>query len=99
MGEIDKLDDALMQPDTNDDGSYLNETQQSRIREAEAIEPNYWFELAGWAKRNNKLTPIERKAAFNFGTMKSRNRGITSLKQAMLALKIVEKAKDGGFEG
>ena len=99
LGEIDKLDDALMQPDTNDDGSYLNETQQSRIREAEAIEPNYWFELAGWAKRNNKLTPIERKAAFNFGTMKSRNRGITSLKQAMLALKIVEKAKDGGFEG
>lgn len=99
LGEIDKLDDALMQPDTNDDGSYLNETQQSRIREAEEIEPNYWFELAGWAKRNNKLTPIERKAAFNFGTMKSRNRGITSLKQALLALKIVEKAKDGGFEG
>lgn len=99
LGEIDKLDDGLMQPDTNDDGSYLNETQQSRIREAEEIEPNYWFELAGWAKRNNKLTPIERKAAFNFGTMKSRNRGITSLKQALLALKIVEKAKDGGFEG
>lgn len=99
LGEIDKFDDDLMQPDTNDDGSYLNETQQSRIQEAEAIEPNYWFGLANWAKSRNLLTPIERKAAFNFGTMKSRNRGITSLKQAVFALKIVEKAKELGYEG
>ena len=98
LGEIDKFDEDLMQPDTNDDGSYLNETQQSRIQEAEAIEPNYWFGLAKWAKSRNLLTPIERKAAFNFGTMKSRNRGITSLKQALFALKIVEKAKELGFE-
>ena len=98
LGEIDKFDDELMQPDTNDDGSYLNETQQSRIQEAEAIEPAYWFSLAAWAKKNNYLTPIDRKAAFNFGTMKSRNRGITSLKQALFALKIVEKAKELGFE-
>lgn len=98
LGEIDKFDDELMQPDTNDDGSYLNETQQSRIQEAEAIEPSYWFSLASWAKKNNQLTPIDRKAAFNFGTMKSRNRGITSLKQALFALKIVEKAKELGFE-
>ncbi len=98
LGELEKFDDDLMQPDTNDDGSYLNETQQSRIQEAEAIEPNYWFGLANWAKSRNLLTPIERKAAFNFGTMKSRNRGITSLKQALFALKIVEKAKELGFD-
>ena len=98
LGEIDKFGEDLMQPDTNDDGSYLNETQQSRIKEAEAIEPNYWFGLAKWAKSRNLLTPIERKAAFNFGTMKSRNRGITSLKQAVFALKIVEKAKELGYE-
>jgi hypothetical protein len=96
---MEKFDDDLMQPDTNDDGSYLNETQQSRIQEAEAIEPNYWFGLANWAKSRNLLTPIERKAAFNFGTMKSRNRGITSLKQAVFALKIVEKAEELGFTG
>ena len=77
----------------------MNETQQSRIQEAEAIEPNYWFALANWAKSRGLLTPIERKAAFNFGTMKSRNRGITSLKQDLFALKIVEKAKEQGFEG
>ena len=98
LGEIDKFDDDLMQPDTNDDGSYLNATQQSRIQEAEAIEPNYWFELASWAKSRNLLTPIERKEAFNFGTMKSRNRRITSLKQALIALKIVENAKELGFK-
>lgn len=98
LGELDKFGDNLMQPDTNDDGSYLNETQQSRIKEAEAIEPNYWFSLANWAKSRNMLTPIERKAAFNFGTMRSRNKGITSLKQALFALKIVEKAQELGFE-
>lgn len=98
LGEVEKLGDNLMQPDTNDDGSYLNETQQSRIQEAEAIESDYWFSLSQWAKSNNMLTPIERKAAFNFGTMKSRGRGIATLKQALLALKIVEKAKEQGFE-
>lgn len=99
LGEKEKFSEELMQPDTNDDGSYLNETQQSRIKEAEEIEPNYWFTLANWAKSKNLLTPIERKAAFNFGTMKSRNRGITSLKQALFALKIVEKAEELGFKG
>lgn len=99
LGEIEKFGEELMQPDTNDDGSYLNETQQSRIQEAEAIESDYWFELAKWAKSKNMLTPIERKAAYNFGTMKSRSRGITSLKQAVFALKIAEKAKELGFEG
>ena len=94
LGELDKFDDDMMQPDTNDDGSYLNEAQQNKMKEAEAIESNFWFSLANWAKSHNLLTPIERKAAFNFGTLKSRNRSITSLKQAVFALKIVEKAKE-----
>lgn len=99
LAGIEKFEGKLIQPETNDDGSYLNETQQKKIQEAEAIEPNYWFALANWAKSNNQLTPMDRKAAFNFGTMKSRNKGIASLKQAMYALKIVEKAKELGFEG
>ena len=99
LGELRKFEEDLMQPDTNDDGSYLNETQQHKIQEAEAIASNYWFGLANWAKSRNLLTPIERKAAFNFGTMKSRNRSITSLKQAVFALKIVEKAKELGYIG
>lgn len=99
LSNIDKFDEDMMQPETNEDGSYLNETQQKRIQEAEEIEANYWFALANWSKSRDLLAPIERKAAFNFGTMRSRNRSFASLKQALFALKIVEKAKELGFEG
>ena len=99
LNDVEKFGADLMQPDTNEDGSYLNEAQQRCIKDAESIESNYWFALAQWAKINNMLTPIQRKAAFNFGTMKSRGRGITSLKQAQFALKIVEKAKELGYKG
>ncbi|MBQ8968894.1 MAG: AIPR family protein [Bacteroidaceae bacterium] len=97
LGEIEKFGDELMQPDTNEDGTYLNEAQKQCVEKAIEIEPNYWFGLAQWAKAHNQLTPIERKAAFNFGTMKSRGREISSLKQAQFALKIVEKAIELGF--
>ncbi len=97
LADFDKIDDSLMQSETNEDGSYLNETQQSRIKEAEAIEPDQWFALANWAKSHDLLTPIERKAAFNFGTIRSRGKSMSSLKQALFALKIISKAKDLGF--
>lgn len=87
----------MLQPETNDDGSYLNETQQSRISEAESFTPDFWFNLAQWAKSNDQLTPIERKEAFNFGTMRSRNKSFKSLKQALTALSIVQKAREMGF--
>ena len=99
LSDYDKFGEELMQAETNDDGTYLNEAQQNRIQEAEAIEPNYWFGLANWAKTRNLLTPLERKAAFNFGTMRSRNRPIKTLKQAQFALKIVEKAEELGYQG
>lgn len=98
LSEIEKFDDDMMQPETNEDGSYLNETQQSRIQEAEAISENTWFALANWAKTRDLLTPIDRKAAFNFGTLRHRNRGFASLKQALYALKIYSKAKELGFK-
>ena len=97
LGDIDKFDDELLQKEINDDGSYLNETQQNRIKEAEAYSPQFWFALANWAKVNNMLTPIDRKAAFNFGTMRSRGRAFASLKQAMYALRIANTAKEQGF--
>jgi hypothetical protein len=99
LGDLDRFSGDMMQEETNDDGSYLNETQQEKIEEAQNIEPKYWFTLANWAKSRDLLTPIERKAAFNFGTMASRGRKMKSLKQALFALKIVEKAKEQGFEG
>lgn len=99
LSDLDKFDQELMQAETNEDGGYLNEAQQSKIQEAEAIEANYWFGLANWAKTRDLLSPLERKAAFNFGTMRSRNRNINSLKQAQFALKIVEKAEELGYQG
>lgn len=99
LSEMDKFDETLMQTETNDDGSYLNETQQARIKEAEDVPAAYWFELSKWAKTNDALTPMDRKAAFNFGAMRSRNQKFKSLKQAVYALKIIAMAKDLGFEG
>lgn len=99
LGDYDKFEQELMQTETNDDGTYLNEAQQNKIHEAEAIEPNFWFALANWAKTRDLLTPMDRKAAYNFGTMRSRNRNFKSLKQAQYAMKIVEKAQELGFKG
>jgi hypothetical protein len=98
LEDVEVFDESLMQEETNEDGSYLNETQLSRISEAEAIMPNTWFELAKWAKCNNALTPMDRKAAFNFGSMRSKNLKFKSLKQALYALKIMVHAKEQGFK-
>lgn len=98
LTEYEKFDTTLLQAETNEDGSKLNEAQQSKIAEANAIEPTYWFTLANWAKSRNLLTPLERKAAFNFGTLRSRNQGMRSLKQAQFALSIKEKAEELGFQ-
>ena len=99
LSEYEKFGQELMQGETNEDGTSLNPAQQSKIQEAEAIEANYWFALANWAKTRDLLTPMDRKAAFNFGTMRSRNRAFKSLKQAQYALKIVAKAEELGFKG
>ena len=98
LSQLDKFDDTLIQSNLDEDGAYLNETQQSRIQEAESIDPNTWFAIANWAKTRDLLTPIDRKAAFNFGSMRSRNRSFSSLKQALYALKIFNRAKELGFE-
>ena len=98
LGEYDKFDSELMQSETNDDGTCLNEEQQSCIQEAAAIEANYWFDLANWAKSNGLMNPMDRKTAFNFGTMRSRGKSIKTLKQAISALKLIERAQELGWQ-
>ena len=98
LGEYDKFDSGLMQAETNEDGTYLNEEQQTCIQKAEAIEANYWFELANWAKSNGLMNPMDRKTAFNLGTMRSRGKSIKTLKQALSALKLIERAQELGWE-
>ena len=99
LADVEGFDESLMQEELNDDGSYLNEAQQEKIKEAENISENCWFELSKWAKSNNELTPLDRKAAFNFGVMRSRKQSFKSLKQAQYALKILATARELGFEG
>lgn len=97
LNEYDKFKSELMQVETNEDGTYLNEEQENCIKSAEAIEAKYWFELANWAKSSGLMNPMDRKAAFNFGTMRSRGRSIKTLKQALYALKLIERAHDLGW--
>lgn len=97
LANMEKFEDNLMETEVNEDGSYLNETQQARIKEAESIKSSYWFALANWAKSRDLLTPMDRKAAFNFGTMRSRGRGFKTIKQAQYALKVSKMAEDLGF--
>ena len=94
---MDNVDEELLQPETNDDGEFLNKTQLARMNEAEAIAPNVWFAIASWSKSNDLLTPMERKAAFNFGCLRNKNRKLSSLKQALFALNIYNKSLELGF--
>lgn len=98
LSEMDKIDDKFLQPETNEDGEFLNDTQLARIGEAETIASETWFAIASWAKSNDFLTPIERKAAFNFGCLRNRNRKFSSLKQALFALSIYSKSIELGFD-
>jgi hypothetical protein len=99
LAEMECFDESLMQEEVNDEGSYLNEAQQEKIKEAEEVSAACWYELSKWAKANNELPPLDRKAAFNFGVMRSRKQGFKSLKQAQYALKILATARELGFKG
>lgn len=71
--ELGEFDSVLLRLEAKKDGSYLDETQQNRIDEVKSIESDYWFSLAGWAKKGNLFVRLNHKSAFNLGTMCSRN--------------------------
>ena len=97
--DIEKFNEEDLQKSSDDDNSFLNESQQNRIKEAESYTAEFWYSLAEWAKSNDLLTPIERRSAYNFGALRSQNRNFKSLKQAQIALKIAKTAKELGFNG
>lgn len=98
LADVEKFGEELLQKETNEDGSSLNEAQRSKIDEAESYSPQFWYALAAWAKSHGLLTPIDRKSAFNFGSMRDNGRGFASLKQAMNALRIISAAREQGFD-
>ena len=98
LADFDRFSDEVIQQETNEDGTSLNEAQLSRINEASSIQSGTWLGLSAWAKSGNKLTPLERKAAYNFGIMQQKGKKIATLKQALLALQILSKATESGFD-
>lgn len=77
--------------------AYGDNSQQSIVNEMMSIDSNYWFSLVEWAKSHNTLTPMEIKTARNYGTYKSRGKKL-SYKEAENAKRIIDKAKELGFE-
>lgn len=58
--------------------------------------PDFFFQLAHWAKEGGKLTPWDRKFIFNIGTYRTRGRPISE-KQQQQALRIIQEAIEAGF--
>ena len=56
-----------------------------------------WFKIAGWAKKYNKLTSIERRFAYSMGVSTER-RWELSQKQKEQAKRIYSKAMGSGYE-
>lgn len=94
---IDKFGDDLMEKELNEDGSRLNEAQQGVIDEMSSVSSNYWYSLSQWAKRNDQLTPLDRKTAYNLGFNATRGKAMT-LKLALTARKIMDNARELGFD-
>lgn len=98
LAQTVKLSTCLERPEyLNLDNVVGNNSQQDIINEMMSIDSNYWFSLVEWAKSHNSLTPIELKTVRNYGTYKSRGKKL-SYKEAENAKRIIEKAKDLGFE-
>ena len=66
------------------------------IEKASGIKSDIWFQIAKWAKENQKLTAFDRKLAYNIGALINRKIRL-SPKQAKVALAIYEKAFCEGF--
>jgi len=74
----------------------LSTMELENIERASEIKSDIWFQVAKWAKENQKLTAFDRKLAYNIGVLL--NRKITlSPKQAKTALRIYQTALENGF--
>lgn len=71
--------------------------EKKLVNEMSEVSPIIWFSISKWAKENSFMTPLERKAAYNFGVINNRNQQL-SFKQAKFAAKIFKLAKELGFE-
>jgi hypothetical protein len=97
IANVEKFSERIIATDTEDTTDSLSKSDQEIITKAEAYSSQFWFTLASWAKTNNFLAVVDRKAALNYGSIRSKGKGF-SLKQAKNALKIVDSAIGMGFK-
>lgn len=83
--------------DSSDSVPEYTPTEIKLIEDTSDVSPVTWFSLSKWAKEHSYMSPLERKAAYNFGSVVNRNQKLT-LKQAKLGAKILKQAKELGFK-
>ncbi len=74
----------------------LSDLELENIKTASEIKSDTWFQIAKWARENQKLTAFDRKLAYNVGILLNRKIQL-SPKQAKTALRIYKQAVDNGF--
>lgn len=97
LDSIGNVDDSLLMSKDEAQAVVLNDSQKRLIEEMSNIDSSVWFNLSKWAKENNELSPLDRKAAYGFGFNNTRHNKM-SIKQAQYARKILEKARESGFK-
>jgi hypothetical protein len=98
LAGIDKFNDALIETNVVGIDSLLSASDQEIFNKAESYSSQFWFSLAKWAAANKMLAPTDRKLAYNYGSIRSKGKPFSSLKQAKNALKVAELAKEKGFK-
>lgn len=93
--EINNAVDTYVETDLV--GQELSLAELKIIEEAGKINGKTWLSLSKWAKENDRLTPFDRKLAYNLGILKNRNKPFT-VKQSKYGLKILKQSIDEGFE-
>ncbi|PXV66920.1 AIPR protein [Dysgonomonas alginatilytica] len=83
--------------DINENSQEYTLAEKKLVDDMSGVSPIIWFSISKWAKENNLMSPLDRKAAYNFGTATNRNLQL-SFKQAKFAAKILRQAKELGFK-
>ena len=75
---------------------WTTKEQKHAIAQVVGVPADYWFGLSKWAKEHSFLQPWQRGLCFSLGRLAVRGKKPTG-KQAIQALKVLERARELGF--
>ncbi len=75
----------------------LSMSEMATIAEVTDISSRTWYEVSVWANKSGNLTYIQRNIALSLSTIVASGKK-PSIKQAVQGLKLLERARDLGFE-